>query len=151
MNIINKETEEIVTKICNKCQIEKTLDCFHKCKGKLLGVQPKCKDCTIEYQKERKLFYIEFASKTSPPNEKACSKCGKIKLINEFSKRSDSLIGYNTVCKECDNQRYNEYRRNNYDKIIERERKKAKDPQIVAKRRERVRKRRERIDIRISN
>ena len=41
---------------------------------------------------------------------KKCSKCGKIKLLNEFHKRSDRKNGIRPECKEC----FNKKRRENY-------------------------------------
>jgi transcription elongation factor Elf1 len=41
-------------KVCSKCKIEKTLDCFYKEKSKLNGYSSNCKVCKKEYQQSNK-------------------------------------------------------------------------------------------------
>lgn len=36
-------------------------------------------------------------------SQNKCSKCGKIKLLSRFKKRSDTISGYRSVCRDCDN------------------------------------------------
>ncbi|NCC61908.1 MAG: HNH endonuclease [Verrucomicrobiae bacterium] len=48
-------------KICTKCGVEKSLDCFHKDNRKKLGVVAACKDCVsmyaaIHYEKNKKKY-----------------------------------------------------------------------------------------------
>lgn len=44
---------------------------------------------------------------------KKCSTCGEEKVITSFYKRKASIDGYAPHCKDCDNKRRNEWRKNN--------------------------------------
>ncbi len=50
---------------------------------------------------------------------KKCSKCEKIKDINEFSLRNDSTDGFKGCCKDCERKRLREYNKNNPKKASE--------------------------------
>lgn len=52
------------TKTCNKCEEEKPLDAFGKLERKPDGLNPSCKDCIREYNRER---YEAKAGKTKKP------------------------------------------------------------------------------------
>ena len=51
---------------------------------------------------------------------KECRKCHKVKVVSEFSKDKSKKDGVCTKCKDCDNKRCKEYRKENKDKIKER-------------------------------
>lgn len=67
------------SKVCKICKVEKNKDLFSK-------YQKKCQDC--------------FDNKSSPLS-KICSKCNKIKDINQFPIRKDSFDGYRNNCSDC--------------------------------------------------
>ena len=56
--------EEIIKKKCSKCQEEKTLDQFHKCKGKKYDVQSSCKTCQqirlTDWKKNNPTYYDTY-------------------------------------------------------------------------------------------
>jgi hypothetical protein len=54
---------------------------------------------------------------------KRCSKCPKIKLIEEYHKHSEGVGGRNSCCKSCKSTNSRNYRQNNREKIVELERK----------------------------
>ena len=50
------------TKICSKCKIEKTIDCFRKEKRVKSGLQAQCKMCEKEYRlknREKQIKYMK--------------------------------------------------------------------------------------------
>lgn len=49
--------------------------------------------------------------------EKKCTSCEEIKEIKQFRQRANG--GYYSVCKQCENKKNKEYRKNNPDKINE--------------------------------
>lgn len=55
--------EQILSKVCKKCGIEKPIDCFHNQKGQKDGKRPKCKDCrkaeTQEYYAQNKSTMLQ--------------------------------------------------------------------------------------------
>ena len=48
-----------------------------------------------------------------------CSVCHEVKAVSEFSKCKSKKDGVYTICKDCDNKRNKEYRKENTDKIKE--------------------------------
>ena len=47
---------------------------------------------------------------------KECGVCHKVKAVSEFGKRKDRKEGIFTMCKDCDNKRSKEYKKQNADK-----------------------------------
>ena len=76
------------TKICKRCNLEKSLNCFHKNKCRKSQTQTYCKDCRKEYDK---VYFQKNKSKRMEQTEKrrlkildmvrklktACTKCGQ--------------------------------------------------------------------------
>ena len=60
-------------KTCTKCKQSKTIDLFHKQKGRKFGVHAQCKECTKEYTKQK---YIKKKNKIIdiPVGYRRCSK-----------------------------------------------------------------------------
>ena len=48
-----------------------------------------------------------------------CSKCHEVKAVSEFSKCKSKKDGVNTICKECDNKRSKEHRKQNAEHYAE--------------------------------
>ena len=61
----------LLCKICTKCKQSKTIDLFHKKKGRKFGVQTMCKECMKEYGKQR---HIKKKNKVYdiPPGYRRC-------------------------------------------------------------------------------
>jgi hypothetical protein len=65
-----------------------------------------CKICSLERNKKQQILFKmnklpEIISNRIIPNEKLCSKCKLIKLIDNFHKSNSSKDGHHTYCKEC--------------------------------------------------
>ncbi len=54
---------------------------------------------------------------------KTCTKCEVEKDIDKFCKRRDRKDGYNTICKDCDNQKSRQYYTDNRERVLKRCRK----------------------------
>lgn len=98
------------TKICKKCNIEKsTIEFYKKSKtnDKLRSI---CKACSNSRQTEyeRKIQNKHKQSIININNtikNKICTKCSNSKDIIEFSRDNSSLSGIRSVCKSC-NKKY---------------------------------------------
>ena len=108
-------------KKCTKCGEVKSLDEFSKDKRKKDGKQSRCKSCRKEYNKEYnrkckkddiltlkliKLFYANHGLKK-------CTKCGEVKILDQFGKDNSQKDGKLFNCKICVNKRRREYFLNN--------------------------------------
>ena len=98
------------SKICTKCQIEKTIIEFHKDKNEQDGSKSICKEC----RSTRKPGYGE---KISPPDQKFCVRCNILKSILEFPLRKECKDGHRNVCYDCTNHMHKQYRKDNYDRL----------------------------------
>lgn len=45
----------MLTKVCTKCSVEKTVDCFYKCNKGKFGTRSVCKHCVAVYRQENKV------------------------------------------------------------------------------------------------
>ena len=48
-----------------------------------------------------------------------CRECHEVKVVSEFIKNKSKKDGVDTICKDCDNKRSKEYKKQNKDKIKE--------------------------------
>lgn len=86
----------ISTKICSKCNKEKDIfEFYHKAKSKD-GYDTICKQCSIEYQRNRTKRYEPITK-----GEKQCIICGKIKPVTEFLIDRRLKDGRTNRCKQC--------------------------------------------------
>lgn len=123
-------------KKCSKCGEYKKFELFHRDKNSKDGYKTWCKDCrkkeTKEYRKKHREKVLEakreWYKKTKTEIEirnkralelieKKCTSCEEIKEIKQFRQRANG--GYYSVCKQCENKKNKEYRKNNPDKINE--------------------------------
>lgn len=44
----------MLTKVCTKCNVEKTVDCFYKQDGGKFGVTASCRECLLRYYQDNK-------------------------------------------------------------------------------------------------
>ena len=88
---------------------------------KLDVVQAKCVACNQDYNKKAKYTYRQKCEdcikthnfdqferqKEKPLKEipRVCTKCKEEYSLNDFSKSATSALGYNTICKNCKNER----------------------------------------------
>jgi len=95
------------TKVCTKCGRELPLSEFHKTKTTKDGLKIYCKICRKTMAtKNIKHCGIKIRSKVY---FKTCSKCGKLKHVDEFARCSYVKSGHISVCKSCDQERGREY------------------------------------------
>ena len=114
--------EEIKTKVCSHCHIEKPLTEFGKNKNYKDGMQRWCKKCRNEYK------YTEHSKRKHydepKPGFKICHTCGEEKPIEEFNKDKNRKDGFNNNCRECNKKNNSlpknvEYRRQYREKNVE--------------------------------
>ena len=96
------------TKVCSKCRIEKPLSAFGKDNNRKDGHNVYCKECRS--QKSKKTLERELLFENG---KKKCSKCGKIKKLQDFRKNKKTKNGLSNQCKDCDR----EYRIKNKERI----------------------------------
>lgn len=129
-NPIVKFNNEIVNnnKICNTCNLEKSLDEFSKCKKKKnrkTYIRNNCKNCSneqkkLDYQKNKKDTNKVYKTNN---NTKICSKCNVEKSLDQYSNRVGKKFLYKlNKCKQCSSDYNKEYIKNKtvipiYDKI----------------------------------
>ena len=91
INNINNKME----KVCNKCQIGKTLDNFHKDKSKKDGHRNQCKECELAkkkvYYQENKDKRHEYERKRYHENEEVRNK-KLLKSTNYIALKSKNSI-----------------------------------------------------------
>jgi hypothetical protein len=98
-------------KRCTKCGEMKGLSEFGKGKDKL-GLRHECRACLKRYYQDHKEEEKQRCEKNKERNlregviitEKRCSRCGKIKSVDEFNKNYNVKDGTSCWCKECEKQ-----------------------------------------------
>ena len=111
--------EQIISKKCSKCKQIKPVSEFGKDSARKDGFCPQCKICrnrqAAEYRKRQ-------ASKEkiiiTTGLYKKCTKCGGIKPVSEFYKRSCSKDGFSLKCKICLDRQAAEYRKTPKGRIV---------------------------------
>jgi len=88
-----------ITRRCNICGQEKPLTQFSKNKKGKYGRQYTCKECSREYQRQRR--EERKAKGVVVPQEKKCSLCGEVKPASEFYADITAANGLSSQCKEC--------------------------------------------------
>uniref|UniRef100_A0A6C0HT43 Uncharacterized protein n=1 Tax=viral metagenome TaxID=1070528 RepID=A0A6C0HT43_9ZZZZ len=136
-----------MSKICNECNIEKSVDLFHKrnkiehkgkCKECIYKIsvldigKKKCTQCNNEkplecfskfkrnkcgYRGNCKECENNKVYKGENENNKICIKCNIEKPINDFYLRKKNSNRYNNYCKKCDYEKQKNYRKNNKEEL----------------------------------
>lgn len=91
------------TKICKKCNIEKSIDLFFKAQKGLFGVRGSCKDC-VKIRKNNRHEYLKLNK--IEVKIKICTKCKKEKDVSFFTRRKTTIDGFRECCKSCDKAYY---------------------------------------------
>ncbi len=88
-------------KFCNFCRQSKPLTEFRP--GVAKGNQGrKCRQCYNEYMVRRRAKMRARTGKELPAIvEKKCNRCGAVKSFKEFNRRTGSVTGLCSYCKEC--------------------------------------------------
>jgi hypothetical protein len=106
--------EEIKTKVCSRCGIEKPINEFYKDKRRKGNLDIYCKYCRDEYYKLK--YKEKIKNKTYDKiSTKICCRCLQEKLISEFGKCSAATDGLKYCCKDCCHKERKEYYQNNKD------------------------------------
>lgn len=89
-------------KICNKCNLQKTLDCFSKDKNRKDGHSYTCKSCVSALVRATYFARIaRYKAEVKTCNLKVCSLCKIEKHANEFYKDKHTKEGVVSWCKSC--------------------------------------------------
>lgn len=91
--------EEIETKVCTKCGVEKPLTEFGKNKNSKDGMQNWCKKCKREYKYNKNSRKMRLKPKDG---FKICCICKEEKPTSEFNKNKYHTDGLRSNCKECE-------------------------------------------------
>ena len=94
------ERRDNKVKLCAKCQQYKPEDQFNKKKG---GLHPHCKQCRHEYYIRRVISKSQQFGPCPPEKRKAkaCSRCGVIKMMHDFSRNRSNPDKREYACKQC--------------------------------------------------
>ena len=93
-------------KTCSLCNKTKHLDDFHKNPNASDGRHSRCADCVNRLAAERRDKSLiakarKEKSSLAQQGKKQCSKCKKIKSLDEFYSKKGSSDGLKSECKEC--------------------------------------------------
>lgn len=105
--------DHTLTQSCSHCREVKSLDDFHKAKGRPNGRHPQCKDCRSDLGKdERRAKDTRFAERVRllKSAQQRCVTCKAVKGLNRFYKSSKSSSGRKGQCIECYKRVGDEYR-----------------------------------------
>ena len=84
-------------KQCSRCKKVKSLDEFSRNKTKRDGRQSDCKSCHVNLRIARRERYAG----AEIPAEKRCTRCKKIKPLDEFYRNKNNRYGRQSACKSC--------------------------------------------------
>src|SRR5688572_9370789 len=95
-------------KVCNKCNMKKSLTEFHKAKNNKSGYQYSCKTCANIKAKEFRLKYSRQDVRDEK-DKKVCCRCKIEKNVLDYSKNRSQKDGLAGECKDCKNKYNNAY------------------------------------------
>jgi hypothetical protein len=67
----------MLTKVCTKCGVEKTVDCFNKSSKGKFGTNSACKQCIAKYQQDNKASISSYQKQWKQLHKEAVSSDGK--------------------------------------------------------------------------
>lgn len=91
----------MVTKLCPQCGEVKPADQFYRNSGHKDGLSSWCQPCTKEDRHRRWRDRHPEPAPWVMPTEKRCTKCGVIKPLDQFHKRSAAKDGHQPACAAC--------------------------------------------------
>ena len=90
-----------IMKKCTKCKEVKIINKFSFKKDMKDGYRNQCKECRNKQRPKKKQPFLFLNGTKCLKFMKHCSKCGKLKVINKFSKEKKSRDGYRNDCNDC--------------------------------------------------
>jgi hypothetical protein len=137
---INGRLESFTTKVCYRCNIEKTLNNF-QLRHDTKKYKNECKECVAIRSRDsslKRMVYYETHERENIENTKICKTCNIEKQISEFHYRKDNGK-YRNECIQCWYSENKQYRKEHKKEtiIIERtpeEKKKAKELKAIKRR-----------------
>ena len=111
-----------MSKVCTKCNIEKTIDEYRAYKNRKKNIlyRGDCKVCQKQYIKQYMKQYRKKNKKQEQLNSKVCIRCNIEKPIDEYpksGKKKNGDIKYRGECKTCKNQ-YSKQLKEKYKKQV---------------------------------
>jgi len=97
-----------ITKVCNKCETEKSLNEFHKDKRSKSGYYPNCRTCKNIKSKALAQKYSKLETREIK-DKKVCCRCNEEKNATEYPKNRCCKDGLDSQCKDCKYKRNNAY------------------------------------------
>lgn len=105
----------IVEKCCTKCGLVKSIDSFNKKSKSKDGYRSRCRECQLldnrEYRAEQRVKkeLIRASLPVVVVTEKRCTRCGIVKSLDAYNKKSTSRDGHRSHCRECQSKSAEEY------------------------------------------
>jgi len=100
--------EQIInSKVCGRCKEDKSFSQFSKHKGCKFGLNPVCKTCESERQKQRQPIALTLEEKNVIT--KVCTVCNIEKNLYEFNKKKSGKFGLTSECKTCISERQKQH------------------------------------------
>jgi len=128
----NDNNNPINEKICNKCNILKTIENFSKDKYKKNGYCGNCKNCESKRKNKNNPNNTNINENTNEnTNEKVCNKCNVLKNLKDYHKDKSKKDGYRGQCKKCELENKKIYYQENKDKRHEYEKNKYNSDEEV--------------------
>ena len=91
----------MVTKRCYRCGETKPASEFYHNRGHRDGLSAACRSCTKAEAHERWRKKHPEPPPYVPPAEKACTKCGVVKPLDQFHRRASARDGRQPYCGAC--------------------------------------------------
>lgn len=89
------------SKACTKCGLVKPFSAFSPRKETVDGYRYECKTCTSAARRAAYRLKNPLPEPKPPATEKACTKCGVVKALDEFHLAKSRKIGRVSRCKAC--------------------------------------------------
>lgn len=109
--------ESTSLRVCTKCGIAKDLSEFSLLSGDPTKRRTGCKRCAVESAKRSQARIAASPKRIPASGSKACVRCGAIRPLDEFHRRSISTDGRSSMCKPCALAERRAYRAANPDKL----------------------------------
>src|SRR5579864_2456523 len=93
--------EAMETKTCYLCRETKPRAEFYSNRGHADGLSAACRPCTLAEAHKRWRAKHPEPPPYVVPTEKACTKCGEVKPLDQFHRRSSARDGRQPYCAAC--------------------------------------------------